>query len=52
MSMEKYGTDLSTLPPDNDQIRMLKEAAGKEFVMPKTKLEAQEMMEKLAGDKK
>jgi uncharacterized coiled-coil DUF342 family protein len=53
--MEKYGTDLSNLPVDDDQIREIKKYAEMEkeaFVMPKNKKEAEEILEKFkAGEK-
>ncbi len=48
--MEKYGTDLSQLPVDDDQLRQIKKLAGdKPFKMPKNKEEAEELIEKLAN---
>lgn len=51
--MEKYGVDLSNLPPDDDQLREIKKLskeAGVDFVMPKNKEDADYIIEKLAGD--
>jgi len=53
--IEKYGTDLSELPVDDDQLRIIKKLAektGAPYVVPKNKKEAEEViegMEKIAN---
>lgn len=51
--MEKYGVDMETLPPTDDQLREIKKLckqASCSFIMPKNRDEANDIIEKLAGD--
>lgn len=49
--MEKYGTDLNSLPPTDEQYREVKKLAGeKSYNVPRTYAEAEELIEKLARD--
>lgn len=50
MTMEKYAVDMAELPVTDDQIRELRKLAGSEYKMPKNRQEADEMIEKLAGE--
>lgn len=51
--MEKYGTDMSTLPVTDDQLRQIKilsKNAGVEYKVPRNRQEADEIIEKLAKE--
>ena len=49
--MEKYGTDLEMLPPTDEQLRLINKLAGtKELKMPRTRQEADKLIEKLGAE--
>lgn len=48
--MEKYAVDMSELPVTDDQIRTLRKISSESFVMPTNRKQADEMIEKLAGE--
>jgi hypothetical protein len=51
--MEKYGVDMSDLPATDDQIRQLRKLckeANVDFKLPKNRQEAQDLIEKIAGE--
>lgn len=47
MSMEKYGVDMETMPPTEEQLRRIK-AAG--LVIPQSFKQAQEMLSEMEKD--